>query len=79
MNKIISSVFRSKGVATIIENPSPIVKILMEGISIEKPEDFSCLNNTWHYHHHEIGTIEDMEKLFDSLHEVELKQNKFDT
>ncbi len=68
-NKITSSTFSSKGVRTSIENPSNLIMTLMTGISLEEPENFHGLDE-WHFHHHDIGTKEKMEELFESLERV---------
>lgn len=66
MNNLIeSSNFRSKGTYTIITNPSVLVDTLMKGISIEDAE--FLLDDTVAYYHRDIGTVEDMQKLFMAL------------
>jgi len=66
-NKITSSIFRSKGIFSVIENPSPLIHTLMSGISVEKPE---TLFDSVSYYHKDIGTQEEMEQLFQKLENV---------
>lgn len=66
MNKIISSYFRPNNmISTEIENPSPRVMALMVNIST----DYGDYNNgeRWFFLHRDIGTAENMEKLFLAL------------
>lgn len=73
-NKITSSVFRSKGIYTVVENPSSLVHVLLNGISIEPPEN---LIDSIAYYHKDIGTIEDMNQLFINLEsEKELNEKE---
>jgi len=66
MNKIITSYFRPNNlVATEIENISPRVFALMKNIS----ENFYDFNNgeRRRFEHRDLGTKENMEKLFSDL------------
>lgn len=73
-NKITLSVFRSKGIYTVIENPSPLVHVLLNGISIQPPEN---LIGSIAYYHKDIGTIEEMIQLFTNLEsEKELNEKE---
>jgi hypothetical protein len=75
-NKIIDSLFRSKGIYTIIENPSSLVHSLLNGISIYPPEN---LIGSIAYYHKDIGTIEEMNQLFKDLEsENELNEKEKD-
>jgi len=75
-NKIIDSLFRAKGIYTVIENPSPLVHSLLNGISIYPPEN---LIGSIAYHHKDIGTIEEMNQLFKDLEsENELNEKEKD-
>ena len=70
-NKITSSVFGSKGIHTVVENPSTLVHVLLNGISIQPPEN---LIDSIAYYHKDIGTIEDMNQLFINLEKEALNR-----
>lgn len=66
MNKIISSYFRANNmIRTEIENPSPRVMALMLNISTNC--ESSMVGRNWAFVHRDLGTVEDMQKLFSAL------------
>ena len=66
MNEILTSIFSSNQVLTIIRNPSPRVHCLMYGVS-SNTETIENDDTALAYRHHDIGTRQDMEKLFEAL------------
>ena len=64
-NIILSSTFeRGNKIKTVISNPTPRVACLMENIS-SGVSDYG--DGNWKYIHSDIGTAQDMEKLFAAL------------
>lgn len=69
MNKIISSYFVRNGVYTVMENPSPRARVLMENISFSVKEIDE--GKLFAYTHIDIGTCESLETLFAALESCE--------
>lgn len=66
-NKIILSIFKGSGIYTVIENPTLVVRALLNGISLEKPETYNGNEKQIAFYHKDIGTKEEMEILFRNL------------
>lgn len=70
MNEILSSYFmRGDKCRTVIESPSDRVKVLMASISSGAYQLISAEKDIWEFVHRDIGTMEEMQNLFNRLQE----------